>query len=168
MSRIHPIAVLSVLLTVLEIVFAVIPISPAGAAPVDATVSTIVSNAKSAAASPYNPSAVTTRYSMRTADLTQPYTGVLLRAKYASGQTLTTSAVVYCFAKKGDNWIELVDGDGNLGITLASASTDVDDGTNKWTRWVRVDAMGGSDVVATVQTAAVSGGAVSIEIAGRY
>lgn len=139
------------------------------AAPIDPVWTTVVTSATAATAAPYQPATVADNsVSMRTNAGEQLYTGVLVRAKYVSGQSLTTSPIVCVWGRKGTKWMELKNTDSLQTITLDSATTDTDDAANKWTKWQSVDAMGCDAVAVTVATAAVaSSGAVSIEVT-RY
>lgn len=113
---------------------------------------------------PYN-----VNVSTGTAVTMNDFTGVFIRAKYTSGQTITTHPVIAVWGRKGDDWINLRDANGSRTVTLSDASTDVTNGSFCWTDVSeKIDALGCYEVKVTVITrAVVSGGICNIEIS-RY
>jgi hypothetical protein len=123
-------------------------------------------DATAATTNPYIPSGATLSTQLEMGG----YTGVTVRAKYVTGQTLTTDPVISVFGLRGaSNWQILKDVNGARTSTLADSASDVSNGTNNWTDSTeKIDALGCDKVLVTVITAAVaSSGAVSIEMA-RY
>lgn len=126
---------------------------------------TVKSDATVATTNPYKPAAVSSPVTISM----DGYTGVLVRAKYVSGSTLTTNPVIAVFGKRNGSWQILNDANGSRTSTLADTTSDVDNNTNAFTDSTqKIDALGSELVIVTVVTAAVaSSGAVSIE-ATRY
>ena len=60
-------------------------------------------NLKAATAAPYQPGTISTTYRVPM----EGYTGFVVRAKYARGETITTAAVVRLWGVKGSNYIAL-------------------------------------------------------------
>lgn len=98
------------------------------------------------------------------------YTGLIVRCKYANGETLTTDPIVKVWGSKTgvvETWMPLRDVDGNAAFTLADNAADCTDGAFNWTTPTPpLDALGCDSFRITVPTAGVaSGGATSIEVA---
>lgn len=131
--------------------------------PVDPNAWSVVASATTATSAPYQPGSIDSSLQLGM----QGFTGLVIRAKYLRGETLTTSPICYVWGKKGSDWVALADVNGSQASTLVSATPDADDGaTYKWTLpSAKIDALGCTHIVVTVATAAVSSsaGAVAIE-----
>lgn len=131
--------------------------------PVEGPVWAAVTSATTATSAPYQPGSIDSSLQLQMGG----FTGLVIRAKYLRGETLTTSPICYVWGKKGSDWVALADVNGSQATTLVSATPDADDGaTYKWTLpSAKIDALGCTHIVVTVATAAVSSsaGAVAIE-----
>lgn len=82
-------------------------------------------------------------------------TTCLIRGKYDAGDTSPTNNVIQVFGLDANNkWMQLLDASGTRKLTLTTAeTTDVSDGTSKWTVPVEVDIQGCRTVLVGVTTA---------------
>lgn len=99
------------------------------------------------------------------------YTGVIVRAKYTSGGSLSTTPSVCIYGERGGEWSRMKDENGNTLIPLASASSS-DLVQSPWLytdHSAKVDMLGSKAVLVQVVTAAVCNvtSAVTIQLT-RY
>lgn len=131
------------------------------AAPFGSDWITVVSNAKSADSNPYRPDS-----GLASRDISLiGATGVIVRAKYDSGQTLSTDPVVAVFGRKNNKWSIVKDVNGSRTSTLSDSVNDTTDGTYLYTDPSdKIDALGANLIRISVVTAAASSGSVTIEV----
>lgn len=116
-----------------------------------------VADAETQTTNPYRPASATGTTALDVVS----YTGIVVRVKYSRGVTITTDPIVCVWGYKGGDWCALYDGTGKQAITLADSTRDCDDGTTwKWTLPSgKVDCLGATKILVTIDTAAVLSGA---------
>ena len=121
---------------------------------------------------PYQPAVVASTGAISTEIYMRNYSGVMVRAKYARGATLTTDPIIAVWGYRAGGWSVIKSSTSVRTFTLSdTAATDVDDGTTyKWTDpTLPLDTKGCYKIKVTVITAGVesASGAITLEIT-RY